>query len=278
MTTTLRPAEPEHVLRDGTRSRSYDICVNSRVVGGVRLRAEPELAGPGSVGRMDRLRVEEPDRRRGRATVAALAGEEVLRGWGCRRMWVSVPATAVEARQLAQALGYRETNCHLTKALSAPPELPPGTTVRPLTEEEFPAWSAASHAQFVESCVAQGLDRAHSEARSRSDFAELLPRGPASSDVLLLVANHRGQDVGTLWLALHEPVDRGGFVYSVAVVEEHRGRGHGRALMHIAEREVLAAGGSRLALNVFAHNTTARALYDGLGYELMLSHYAKPLL
>ena len=282
MTTTLRPNEPERRLPDGSRSRSYDICVNSRVVGGVRLRSEPERAAPGTtpgfVGRMDRLTVEEPERRRGRATVAALAGEEVLRGWGCHRAWLAVPGTAHPARQLALALGYRETSRHLTKGLTAAPELPDGSTTRPLTEAEFPDWSQATQADFVAGCVAQGLDRGFAQATSRADFAELLPRGADSTGMCLRVLQHEGERVGTLWLCVREAASEGGYVYGVAVAEEHRGRGHGRTLMHVAEREVLAVGGTRLALNVFTDNAPAGALYNSLGYELLLAHFNKPLL
>lgn len=282
MTTTLRPNEPERRLPDDSRSRTYDICVNSRVVGGVRLRSEREPTGgsstPGFVGRMDRLVVEESERRRGRATVAALAGEEVLRGWGCHRAWLAIPGTAHPARQLALALGYRETNRHLTKGLAIAPELPDGSSTRPLTEAEFPDWSEATQADFVAGCVAQGLDRDFAEATSRADFRELLPHGADSTGMLLRVLEHEGEQVGTLWLCVREAASEGGYVYGVTVAEAHRGHGHGRTLMHIAEREVLAAGGTRLALNVFTDNAPAGALYDSLGYEPLLAHFNKPLL
>lgn len=282
MTTTLRPSEPERRFPDGTRSRTYDICVNSRVAGGVRLRTEREPAGsapsPRFVGGMDLLSVEEGERRRGRATVAVLAGEEVLRGWGCYRVWVALPSYATGARQLAAALGYRETNRHMSKPVTAVPDPPPDTDTRPLTDAEFPQWRERAVSHFVETCVGQGLDRGFATAKCEADLAELLPRGPGSEGMALSVLLHRGHRVGTVWTELRDPAGGGGFVYDVSVDSAHRGRGHGRELMRVAERATLAAGGDRLSLNVFAENAPARGLYDSLGFEVILSHYHKPLV
>ena len=86
MTTTLRPAAPEDSGPGGTRSRRYTVCVNSRPVGELRLATDVRFGA--AVGRITDLRIAGPDRGRGRATVAALAAEEVLRGWDCRRVEV----------------------------------------------------------------------------------------------------------------------------------------------------------------------------------------------
>ena len=106
MTTTLRPTEPLQRHPDGTRSRRYQVCVNGRPVGVLLLGTHP-VFGEG-VARVTELRIEEADRRRGRATVAALAAEEVARGWGCTRIEVTVPGDAVPALRLVTALGYLE--------------------------------------------------------------------------------------------------------------------------------------------------------------------------
>lgn len=119
MTTTLRPAGPDQYDADGVRSRSYDICVNSRPVGLLRLTVDPQY-GP-VTGRVTQLVVEERDRRRGRGAVAALAGEEVLRDWGCRRVEISVPAAAEGALALAAGLGYTERSRSMVKELGRSP-------------------------------------------------------------------------------------------------------------------------------------------------------------
>lgn len=125
MTTTLRPTEPLQREADGTRSRRYQVCVNSRPVGVIHLGTSPDFGD--SVARILDLRIDEPDRRRGRGTVAALAAEEVVRGWSCTRIEASVPAEAEAALKVATALGYVVRHRHMEKPLGdTPPELPAG--------------------------------------------------------------------------------------------------------------------------------------------------------
>jgi ribosomal protein S18 acetylase RimI-like enzyme len=67
-------------------------------------------------------------------------------------------------------------------------------------------------------------------------------------------------------------------VYDVQVVDGHRGQGHGRSLMLLAERVSLDAGMRLLALHVFSGNTPAISLYESLGYETTAVNLFKPLL
>ncbi|MFE7122373.1 GNAT family N-acetyltransferase, partial [Streptomyces sp. NPDC057654] len=89
---------------------------------------------------------------------------------------------------------------------------------------------------------------------------------------------HDGEDVGALWVRTRGPKGTGGFVCDIEVVPAHRGRGHGRTLMLVAERECLAAGTDRIGLSVFADNIPALRLYESLGYEATESRFYKPLL
>ncbi|MEU3877728.1 MULTISPECIES: GNAT family N-acetyltransferase [Streptomyces] len=272
MTTTLRPTAPELRTEDGGRSRPYEVCVNSRPVGSLTIATDPRF-GP-RFGRIAGLVVDERDRHRGRGTVAALAAEEVLRGWGCTQVSVDVPAVATTALGLAGALGYVERSRSLNKPLAAPPALPPGSTARPLAEEEFAAWHAAGRAQYVAEWAGRGVPAELAAAKADRDRARLLPHGAGTPGVVLRVLRHEGADVGTLWLALREEE---AYVFEVRVAAAHRGRGHGRTLMHLAEREALAAGGRAIALSVFAGNTPALRLYESLGYRATEFHLYKIL-
>ncbi|MEU9125647.1 GNAT family N-acetyltransferase [Streptomyces sp. NPDC048506] len=276
MTTTLRPAGPEERHDDGTRARPYDVCVNSRRVGGVRL-ATDALFGP-VAGRIADLSIDPPDRGRGRATVAALAAEEVLRGWGCRQIEVTVPAEATAAVRLAAALGYTERGRLLAKPLTDVPRLPEGSTDRPLGAAEYPAWRDAAVAAYARTRRGQGMSRARAEESSQAAHRELLPDGPRTPDQALRVLVHDGEDVGSLWVALRRPGQPGGYVVDVQVAPAHRGHGHGRTLMLVAERLCLAAGRTGLALNVHADNAPARGLYDALGYRPTAYLLWKPIL
>ncbi|MEV6665997.1 N-acetyltransferase family protein [Streptomyces nigra] len=274
MTTTLRPTEPLQRHPDGTRSRRYQVCVNGRPVGVLLLGTHP-VFGEG-VARVTELRIEEADRRRGRATVAALAAEEVARGWGCTRIEVTVPGDAVPALRLVTALGYLVRNRGMAKALGdTPPALPPGSRARPMTESEYAEWIVKSDEDYVRSWVERGVPEDEARAKSRRDHEALLPHGLRTPGTTLDVLEHEGTPVGTVWVGTHQGR---AYVYDVETVPEHRGRGHGRSLMLLAEGRAIAAGHRMIGLNVFAGNAAAERLYDSLGYETTAYALYKNLL
>ncbi|MEV5609805.1 GNAT family N-acetyltransferase [Streptomyces sp. NPDC052225] len=274
MTTTLRPTEPLQRTADGSRSRHYTVCVNSRPVGSLHLATHP-VFGP-SVAQLRDLRIDERDRGRGRGTVAALAAEEVARGWNCRRLEAAVPADQQALLRLAGALGYVERNRNMAKTLPArPPALPEGSVGRRMTEDEFGPWLDRAKEHYARSVAQRGAMEEDARLKAERDHAALLPEGIATPDVFLGVLEHDGERVGTLWVAQRSD---GGYVYDVEVAPDHRGQGHGRSLMLLAEADSIAAGATRLGLNVFADNTPAQRLYESLGYEPTLYHLYKQLL
>lgn len=274
MTTTLRPTEPLQQEADGTRSRRYQVCVNSRPVGAIHLGTSP-LFGD-SVAQILDLRIDEQDRRRGRGTVAALAAEEVVRGWGCERIEASVPAEAEAALKVVTALGYVVRNRHLEKPLGdTAPELPAGSRGRPMTREEFDPWLELGTEGFIQSWTERGVPEDEARTRALEGNATLLPDGMATEGMLFTVLEHEGTEVGTLWAG---PRDGKAFVYDVESDARHRGKGHGRTLMLLAEAQGIAAGLPTIRLNVFAGNTPAERLYESLGYETVTYHLYKSLL
>ncbi|WP_155060432.1 GNAT family N-acetyltransferase [Streptomyces blattellae] len=274
MTTTLRPTEPLQYHADGTRSRRYQVCVNSRPVGGLRLGTSPSFGD--TVARILDLRIEEPDRRRGRATVAALAAEEVARGWGCKQIETGVPADAGAALRLFQALGYVLRNRGMRKQLGdPPPELPADSRARSMTEAEFESWHEHEAERYARMWTERGMPEAEAYAKSRRDHEKLLPQGLTTENMLFSVLEHEGVGVGTLWIALQ---DGKAFVFDVEAVAAHRGHGHGRTLMLLAESQAIAAGRRAVELNVHAGNIPAERLYESLGYETTLYALYKPLL
>ncbi|WP_225799627.1 GNAT family N-acetyltransferase [Streptomyces sp. NK15101] len=279
MTTTLRPTEPLQQSADGGRSRTFDICVNSRRVGSVHLATDPAF-GTAS-GRIERLLVDEPDRGRGRGTVAALASEEVLRSWGCGEVQISVPAEAEAALRTARSLGYTERSRNMAKELPAErPRLPEGFAHRPATEAEFEEWSAKSRAAFAQSWIDRGVPEEQALAKAEDSSRRFLPQGLATPGVTVALGLRDGQVVGYLWVGRleREPGKGTAFVFEVEVVEGERGKGYGRALMLLAEQAALEAGERLIELHVFAGNTPAIRLYESLGYRTTLVNSAKPLL
>ncbi|MFR0353826.1 GNAT family N-acetyltransferase [Streptomyces sediminimaris] len=274
MTTTLRPTEPLQRAADGTRSRRYQVCVNSRPVGTVHLATRPRFGD--FMARILDLRIEEPDRRRGRGTVAALAAEEVARGWGCRQIEARVPAGADAALRLVGALGYVHRNRGMEKRLGdTPPALPAGSRGRPMTEAEYAEWIAEESGTYARAWIERGVPEAAAHEMSRREHAALLPQGLTTEGMRFTVLEHEGTRVGTLWVALTEDQ---AYVYDVRTRAAHRGHGHGRSLMLLAEAQAIAAGRRVLGLNVFAGNTPAERLYESLGYETTRHVLYKDLL
>ncbi|MGV9452627.1 GNAT family N-acetyltransferase [Streptomyces sp. NPDC003635] len=262
MTTTLRPTEPLQRDADGALSRHFQVCVNSRPVGAIRIATHP-VFGP-TVAEISDLSIAEPDRGRGRGTVAALAAEEVARGWGCTRVEIRVPGDAEAALRLATALGYVHRNRGMEKRLTGtPPELPEGSRGRPMTQAEYGPWVEHGNAHYAQSWIDRGVPESEAWAKALSDFARLLPQGLDTEDVLISVLEHEGTPVGTLWVST---AGEKAFVFDVEADERFRGRGHGRSLMLLAEAQAVAAGKPVIGLNVFADNTPAERLYESLGY------------
>ncbi|MQS11439.1 GNAT family N-acetyltransferase [Streptomyces kaniharaensis] len=280
MTTTLRPEGPETPTPAGGRTRRWQICANGRPVGALRTTAVPH--GSQLWGDIAELEVRE-GRGRGRGTFGALAAEEVLRNWGCTRVDVGIPESAQVARGLAAALGYTERMRNLSKRLTAAPVLPAGVTARRIEPAELPAWLDGAAEGYVRSLMASGLTEEQGRAKSELDHLRVLPQGADSPGVALrrLCGDADGEVLGSLWVDLHlrdlpdgEPL---AWVMVVEVSPARRGRGHGRTLMLLAERECLAAGVCTLGLNVFTANEAAIRLYASLGYQVTNRLYGKPL-
>jgi GNAT superfamily N-acetyltransferase len=279
MTTTLRPAGPERLGEDGVRARRFAVCVNSRPVGTIELATDERFGA--DIGRIVSLVVDEPDRRRGRGTVAALAAEEVLRGWGCRRVVAAVPESAGVALRLATALGYTERNRGMLKQLEATaPQLPEGSSVRLLGEDEYTRWHAQQRAGCIGGWAECGVPYERTAQKADAYFCSGIPDGMLTADTALLVLAHHGTDVGRLWMRLRDPADATGpaRVCSVEVDEEHCGHGHSRTLMLVAERECLAAGVYRLAVGVRAGSMPALRLCTSLGYRTTVRTLVKELV
>lgn len=280
MTTTLRPECPEEPLPGGGRSRRWQICVNGRPVGQLRTTAVPH--GDQRWGELSELHVIPQARRRGRATVGVLAAEEVLRDWGCARVDVTVPAEADPALRLARLLGYTERMRNLAKRLALTPALPPELTVRPLAESEYDAWLSHVRAGYLAALRSSGLTEQQARQKCDADNQHVLPQRQATPGaVLRQLCAPDGTVLGGLWVTLRQRTLPGGrplaWVMAVDVPEEHRGQGHGRLLMRLAEHECLAAGVRDLGLNVFTGNQVAIGLYTSFGYRVTHRVLGKPL-
>ncbi|MEU1090898.1 GNAT family N-acetyltransferase [Streptomyces sp. NPDC005892] len=280
MTTTLRPIGPTQQSADGARTRTYDVCDNGRPVGTVTLATDPAF-GP-ATGVLSGLRVAVHRRRRGRAIIASLAAEEVLREWGCVEVRAEVPAGNEPALGLAAVLGYTERSRNMEKATPARAVAPPpGLVGRPMTGAEFVPWLATRYEEYAREWAERGVPEEQARHKSETDHAQLLPQGLATPGTYIDVLEREedGLAAGHVWVS-GRPTATGeviGHVFYVEVDPELRGRGYGRALMGLAENMALSAGFDRIGLHVFTSNTPARRLYESLGYEPTSHNLVKAL-
>lgn len=279
MTTTLRPTGPLQKTDDGMASRGYEVCDNSRPVGEIELGMDGAFGTPAGV--LRRLRIDEAHRRRGRGTIAVLAAEEVLRGWGCGQIVASVPAGAEGALRLLETVGHTERSRNMLKELDRePPALPAGLVGRRMEETEYALWAEISFEGFRQSWIDRGLPPDQAHAKAEASRAQLLPDGLVTPGTSIDVVIHDGAVVGHVWVGTRElsPGVVVPFVYDVEVPEEQRGKGYGRALMLHAERIAGGTGAGALGLHVFAGNAPAIGLYESLGYATTHHNLFKTLL
>jgi ribosomal protein S18 acetylase RimI-like enzyme len=59
-----------------------------------------------------------------------------------------------------------------------------------------------------------------------------------------------------------------GWMYSLAVADDQRGNGYGRALVEHAERSLASIGCPKLNLQIMANKPETRAFYAKLGYQM----------
>ncbi|HET6381488.1 MAG TPA: GNAT family N-acetyltransferase [candidate division Zixibacteria bacterium] len=137
-------------------------------------------------------------------------------------------------------------------------------TVRPVRDEERPAWIEASRRGYARAVEEQGGFTGEAAARKADeDIAAALAR-PGSA---LYVVEASETPVGRLWLAERESAGhRTLFIYDIQIDPAHRGRGYARAAMAFVDEEARRRGIGRIELHVFGSNQVARSLYRSAGY------------
>lgn len=142
--------------------------------------------------------------------------------------------------------------------------------LHPLTEPEYQFWKARSHAAYaLDKMRANGFTREEADKIAAESFQRLLPQGLQTPHHYLFSAKDGDTLLGFVWFqASGAENNRRAFVLDVIVEEAHRGKGHGKALMRLAEEEASKLGLRRIGLHVFGHNEPAIRLYRSLGYDV----------
>lgn len=146
----------------------------------------------------------------------------------------------------------------------APTRDAPGVLIRP-----------ARHADVADILAlwATAYAAAPDAADDRASVNRLIEAGNGS---LLLVAEHSGRVIGTVIAAWD---GWRGNLYRLAVAPDHRRKGVGRRLLHVAEDHLLGQGARRFSALVCRRNAAAVALWSTVGYhdEVSTGRFVKQL-
>lgn len=151
-------------------------------------------------------------------------------------------------------------------------------TLRPMTQAEYETHMAFLREDYAQERAKSGETPIEEErVQSNKQIDELLPDGLGTPNhYLWTVVDESGTGIGSLWVFLNPEKGRA-FIYDIALLEEHRGKGYGRQTLDAMEAALLPLGARRVALNVFGKNVVARHLYDAHGYYVVATSMQKDL-
>jgi ribosomal protein S18 acetylase RimI-like enzyme len=151
--------------------------------------------------------------------------------------------------------------------------------LRPMTDAEFAAFRArAIHDYALEKVAADEWPLERAEALAEEQTDALLPDGKSTEGMFIVMADaDEVGPVGYAWLALQGPDVSSAWIHDIAIDDEQRGKGYGRALLTGLEQVAREHGLESIALNVFASNDYARRLYERAGFKPTSIRMAKRL-
>jgi GNAT superfamily N-acetyltransferase len=142
--------------------------------------------------------------------------------------------------------------------------------LNPMTETEYQAFMEVSMEDHIRGQIKAGYwqpEEAQNKMQQMAD--QVLPEGYATPGHKFFAIRdpESSADVGGLWYWVTEQEGQQVvFVVDIQVTPIHRRKGYGSQAFLAMEDQVKAMGIKIIALNVFAHNTSARAMYEKLGY------------
>lgn len=149
-----------------------------------------------------------------------------------------------------------------------------------MTQSEYDDYYPTSVRHLAgEMAKARGVTSDEMMDAAKKSFETLLPAGNINvPDQYLYDILADEQKIGVLWFGIkrNQPVPEV-FIRDIIIEPESRGKGYGKLAMSTLEEKVKGPGISRIALNVFGHNKTARKLYESLGYETVSSTMMKTI-
>jgi ribosomal protein S18 acetylase RimI-like enzyme len=138
---------------------------------------------------------------------------------------------------------------------------------KPMTPDEFSVFLENSIISYAEEKTRAGnWTEGESLERAKADYARFLPQGEKTENNHLYSLFQDNILIGSFWLAVMS--NKTGYIYNVEIDKQYRGQGFGKSAMKEIEIKAHELDVNKIELHVFAHNTTARRLYEKIGYEV----------
>jgi Acetyltransferase (GNAT) family. len=150
--------------------------------------------------------------------------------------------------------------------------------LRPIRDDEFPAFYAGSKRGFREDLERHGgWEPEIAQTKAEENYDDFFPDAVPAEGHHVFVIEADGERAGVLWIIWPRDEPGVAFLADIDVDAELRGRGIGRAAMHAFEDKARELGATSTMLNVFGANDVARGLYASLGYTERSVNMAKRL-
>ena len=146
------------------------------------------------------------------------------------------------------------------------------TTLAPMRVEAYPAFFKEAVAFYAEENIAVGRWQAQDAlGLSQCETENLLSQGLETPDqhIFEIFTAGKQEPVGYVWVAaMSSGTAKIAFIVQLKIRPESQRQGHGSAALNLVEQLARQIGLAGMALQVFAHNPNARALYESAGYKV----------
>lgn len=150
--------------------------------------------------------------------------------------------------------------------------------LRPMTEPEFEAYSSTMWEDYAQHRARNaGTPIEDERAIAAEQRAQLQKDGmQTEGHYYWTVVDDDGAPVGILWVFV-DPTGSRAMIYDIAMHEDQRGKGYGKATLELLDAEMRARSIKRIELSVFGDNAVAERLYRRHGYRTVATFMAKDL-
>lgn len=154
-------------------------------------------------------------------------------------------------------------------------------TLIPIEQADFEVFLEQEIVEYAQDKVKSGNWLAEEALeKSRAEFMSLLPDGLQTKDqfVFTILDEQTHQKLGVLWVQvkLDEPRRRA-FICDFVIEPQFRGQGFGKQALQALDKKLGEMNVESVSLHIFAHNTTAIALYEKMGYSVTNLYMGKKI-